>query len=68
MPSDLARREFMRRDDAHAAVARGPARRSVGEGGDENQFGAAANDADLKGGRGTTSTGSRGRPGRRFGG
>jgi len=32
----------MRRDDAHAALAGGPARRSLGDGGDEDEFGAAA--------------------------
>jgi hypothetical protein len=30
-----------------AAMAEGPARRSVGEGGDENEFGAATDDARL---------------------
>ena len=39
MPSGFARREFMRRDDAHAPVARG----------DQDQVGAAADDADLEG-------------------
>ena len=35
-PSHFAERELVRRDDAHAAVA----------GGDEDQIGAAADDAD----------------------
>jgi len=39
MPSDLARREFMRRDNAHAPVV----------GRDEFQFRAAADDAYLEG-------------------
>ena len=38
-PLCLAERQFVRRDDAHAAVA----------GGDEDQFGAAADDADSEG-------------------
>jgi len=37
--SDFAERQFVRRYDAHAALA----------GGDEDQFGAAADDADLDG-------------------
>ena len=41
-PSDFAKGQFMRRDDAHAALAGGPARRSLGDGGDEDEFGAAA--------------------------
>jgi len=37
--SDIAERQFMRRDDTHAALA----------GRDEDQFSAAADDADLEG-------------------
>lgn len=37
--SDFAEGQFMRRDDAHAAVA----------GGDEDEFGATVDDADLEG-------------------
>jgi len=38
-PSDLTDRQFMRRDDAHAALARG----------DEDEFGAAVDDTGLEG-------------------
>ena len=53
MPSDLARREFMRRDDAHATAA----------GRDEHRCGAAADDADLEGDDGAGGAGRRRRGG-----